>query len=383
MVRGARAADRRPSDQSPPPPLERAVRRALRGRDTLRSREGCTSLDGPPVEPFDVGDELPGGVVANGVGAICPDETALYIPPAGSRGRRRRGSLGTGGPLSSCRTTMDDPERTKAGLRVRTAAGGARLRAPTRARRSVRRRGRRHSRPSRGDAARKELLVSIPGALLPAARARHLDALLRGRDHSYRWRENYAAGHTQAEGQIHDPDHDRREVHNESGPPGNTAPRDGLEIYNTFLIPQMFAEVAQGKSTPAEAVSELRPRRHRASTASGRPRVSCKRSTYRWMSRAQRGPRSDTETRDERPTGLPPCASTAPRGSALSASILLSTQRIISSSISGGRYFAAKAANACTSSSSCPLSASSMSWVRGAADRGERELEAGGAELEG
>jgi hypothetical protein len=27
------------------------------------------------------------------------------------------------------------------------------------------------------------------------------------------------------------------------------------EIFNTFLIPQMFAEVAQGKSTPAEAVS--------------------------------------------------------------------------------------------------------------------------------
>jgi hypothetical protein len=27
------------------------------------------------------------------------------------------------------------------------------------------------------------------------------------------------------------------------------------ELYNTFLIPQMFAEVAQGKSTPAEAVS--------------------------------------------------------------------------------------------------------------------------------
>ena len=27
------------------------------------------------------------------------------------------------------------------------------------------------------------------------------------------------------------------------------------EIFNTFLIPQMFAEVAQGKSTPSEAVS--------------------------------------------------------------------------------------------------------------------------------
>jgi hypothetical protein len=27
------------------------------------------------------------------------------------------------------------------------------------------------------------------------------------------------------------------------------------EIYNTFLIPQMFAEVAQGKASPADAVS--------------------------------------------------------------------------------------------------------------------------------
>jgi len=27
------------------------------------------------------------------------------------------------------------------------------------------------------------------------------------------------------------------------------------ELYNTFLIPQMFAQVAQGKATPEEAVS--------------------------------------------------------------------------------------------------------------------------------
>ena len=27
------------------------------------------------------------------------------------------------------------------------------------------------------------------------------------------------------------------------------------EFYNTFLIPQMFAQVAQGKATPEEAVS--------------------------------------------------------------------------------------------------------------------------------
>ncbi len=38
------------------------------------------------------------------------------------------------------------------------------------------------------------------------------------------------------------------------GHPGNTTPVMD-EIYNTFLIPQMFAEVAQGKSTPSEAVS--------------------------------------------------------------------------------------------------------------------------------
>jgi multiple sugar transport system substrate-binding protein len=38
------------------------------------------------------------------------------------------------------------------------------------------------------------------------------------------------------------------------GHPGNTTPVMD-EVYNTFLIPQMFAEVAQGKQTPAEAVS--------------------------------------------------------------------------------------------------------------------------------
>ena len=33
-----------------------------------------------PVEPYDPGDELPGGVVAFEVGAICPDESALHHP---------------------------------------------------------------------------------------------------------------------------------------------------------------------------------------------------------------------------------------------------------------------------------------------------------------
>jgi multiple sugar transport system substrate-binding protein len=38
------------------------------------------------------------------------------------------------------------------------------------------------------------------------------------------------------------------------GHPGNTTPVMD-ELYNTFLIPQMFAQVAQGKATPEEAIS--------------------------------------------------------------------------------------------------------------------------------
>jgi multiple sugar transport system substrate-binding protein len=40
------------------------------------------------------------------------------------------------------------------------------------------------------------------------------------------------------------------------GHPGNTTPVMD-EIFNTYLIPQMFAQVAQEKSTPAEAVSDF------------------------------------------------------------------------------------------------------------------------------
>lgn len=42
---------------------------------------GVYELDGRgPVTPFEFGDELPGGVHVHEVDAICPDETALYIP---------------------------------------------------------------------------------------------------------------------------------------------------------------------------------------------------------------------------------------------------------------------------------------------------------------
>jgi hypothetical protein len=44
-------------------------------------RCGLHELEGRgPVEAFDFGDALPGGVTALEVDAICPDETALYVP---------------------------------------------------------------------------------------------------------------------------------------------------------------------------------------------------------------------------------------------------------------------------------------------------------------
>lgn len=74
--------------------------------------------DGEPVTGFDPGDELPGGVVAQEVGGICPDETALYLP-----GRRavifadgvvRGGPHGQDGGLGFVPDTlMDDPPETK------------------------------------------------------------------------------------------------------------------------------------------------------------------------------------------------------------------------------------------------------------------------------
>ena len=75
---------------------------------------------GEAVEPFEFGDELPGGVVAHEVGAICPDETALYLPAhralALADGAVR---WEEGAPLAFVPDSlMDDPERTKQGLRA-------------------------------------------------------------------------------------------------------------------------------------------------------------------------------------------------------------------------------------------------------------------------
>jgi hypothetical protein len=83
-------------------------------------REGMHEFSGGElVEPFDVGDELPGGIIAHAVGAICPDETALHIPTrnalALADGAVRWES---GGPLVFVADyLMDEPARTKEGLR--------------------------------------------------------------------------------------------------------------------------------------------------------------------------------------------------------------------------------------------------------------------------
>ncbi len=100
-------------------------------RDAWRLREafGCTihcvrnglhELDGRgPVEPFDFGAELPGEIHVHEVDAICPDETALYMP--------RHRALAVADGVVRWRgsddlqfvpdSLMDDPAQTKEQLR--------------------------------------------------------------------------------------------------------------------------------------------------------------------------------------------------------------------------------------------------------------------------
>ena len=112
-------------------------------------RNGLHELEGRgPVEPFEFGDELPGGVVAYEVDAICADECALHAPV------HRALACADGvvrwpadGPLRFVPDElMDDPERTKAGLargipppaRPRLRPSPARARRPDRPRREGR-----------------------------------------------------------------------------------------------------------------------------------------------------------------------------------------------------------------------------------------------------
>jgi glyoxylase-like metal-dependent hydrolase (beta-lactamase superfamily II) len=94
----------------------------------LRERFGCTihcvrngtyELDARgPVEPFDFGDELPGGAVVYEIDAICPDETALHIPGHNALACAD-GVIHYGEELGFVpEQYMDDPEATKPALRA-------------------------------------------------------------------------------------------------------------------------------------------------------------------------------------------------------------------------------------------------------------------------
>ena len=83
-------------------------------------RNGVHELEGRgEPTPFDFGDELPGGIVAYEVDAICPDETALHIPAHNALACADGVVRWNGGDRLEFvpDQLMDDPEQTKHALR--------------------------------------------------------------------------------------------------------------------------------------------------------------------------------------------------------------------------------------------------------------------------
>jgi hypothetical protein len=117
-------------EQGPPTDVLLTNRHHYRSSGELAERFGATVrcaraglhefTHGEQVEPFDVGDELPGGVVVHEVGAICPDESALHVPTRGALALADGAvRADEGGPLVFVPDRfMDDPEGTKTGLRA-------------------------------------------------------------------------------------------------------------------------------------------------------------------------------------------------------------------------------------------------------------------------
>jgi hypothetical protein len=81
---------------------------------------GVHELEGRgPVSSFQFGEELPGGIIVHEVDAICPDETALYIPAHGALACAD-GVVrwpGVDGLTFVPDWLMDEPAETKEGLR--------------------------------------------------------------------------------------------------------------------------------------------------------------------------------------------------------------------------------------------------------------------------
>jgi hypothetical protein len=84
-------------------------------------REGLHEFDDKDldVEPFDFGDELPGGLRVHEVGVICPDETAVEIPRVKALAIADGAMHYVDGDLHFVPDEYigDDPDAVKAGLR--------------------------------------------------------------------------------------------------------------------------------------------------------------------------------------------------------------------------------------------------------------------------
>jgi hypothetical protein len=77
--------------------------------------------DDEDVHGFDIGEQLPGGVLAHEMGAICPDDTVFHLPALRALviadGVVRGGPHGQDGPLGFVPDSlMDDPPKTRDGL---------------------------------------------------------------------------------------------------------------------------------------------------------------------------------------------------------------------------------------------------------------------------
>ena len=87
------------------------------GCKVYASRPGMHEFsDDQQVEPFDYGDELPGGVKAYEAGAICPDDTAFHIP-AHSALSVADGVINYGGLGFVPEEHLEDVEATKQAIR--------------------------------------------------------------------------------------------------------------------------------------------------------------------------------------------------------------------------------------------------------------------------